>query len=154
MSFQNYGLSVNRLFHINLLAPGICRHYQIFGKFVDPWESWCPSQDLNQVSPKYKSEALPLDPTFQLQKKNGEQNTSGKTSWKETIGTARCTWQDHIKVGLGRMISGLKWLWTGSNSRLLKHDNPFAFLQRQVSDQFNNYQLLCKALYHGLFSCE
>jgi len=26
-SFQNYGLSVDRLFHINLLAPEICRHY-------------------------------------------------------------------------------------------------------------------------------
>jgi len=36
---------------------------------VDPWESWCPRQDLNWVSPKYKAEALPLDPTFQLQKK-------------------------------------------------------------------------------------
>jgi len=48
------------------------------------------------------------------------------------------------------MRSGLKWLWTGSNSRLLKHDNPFAFLQRQISDHFNNYQLLYKALYHGI----
>ena len=59
-------------------------------------------------------------------------------------------WQDCIKVGLERMRSGLKWLWTGSNNRLLKHDNPFAFLQRQVADQFNNYQLFYKALNHGI----
>jgi hypothetical protein len=81
-------------------------------------------------------------------KKKAEQSTSGQTSWKETTGTAKCTWQDYIKVGLERMRSGLKWLWTGYKSKLLKHDNPSAFLQRQVSDQLNNYQLLYKALYH------
>lgn len=81
---------------------------------------------------------------LQLKKKK-----SGKTSWKQTIGTARCMWQDRIKVGLERIRSGLKWLWTGSNSKLFKHDNPSDFLQRQISDKFNNYQLLHTALYHG-----